>query len=130
MYEDEIDLIKKYSKPILRICIFFEVLCYAYGEEVEYLCLRELGALNIKIIQNGHLLYDLLGDFFAYGCHRWKVSKLFALTSLAESYEGIEIIKHSILPHYSVQFHPEVLLKGEKTHKILTNFLNIMKNSK
>ncbi len=125
-YLDEINLINNFKKPILGICMGFEVICYAYGESIEYLGFKELCALKITLVKEDQLLKGLSPNFYAYECHRWKVSSLNYLESLAESREGIEIVKHPFLPHYGVQFHPEVLLKGEYCEKILLNFFELI----
>ena len=127
-YIFELNLIKKFHKPILGICMGFEVLCYSYDENIEYLGFKELGAIKINVVKYDAIIRDMDIDFFAYECHRWKVSKLKNLTCLAESHEGIEIVKHSVLPHYGVQFHPEVLLKDGNNSDIIKNFQNIVKD--
>lgn len=126
-YGEEINIIKNFLKPLLGICMGFEVLCYTYGEKIEYLGFRELGALRIEIIKNDSILHKLNPDSFVYECHRWKVSQLSFLNVLAKSSYGVEIVKHPKLPHYGVQFHPEVLLKDQNAQQILINFLEIVR---
>lgn len=129
-YLDEIKLIKEFKKPILGICMGFEVLCYAFQENIEYLGFKEIGLLKIEFLEMDPILNNLPSDFYGYEVHRWGVKEVKNLKPIAKSEIGIEIVKHKSLPYYGIQFHPEVQIKGENSEVIFENFVEIINNIK
>lgn len=120
-YSKEIYLIRNFKKPILGICLGFELIAYAYGEKLEILKKRMKGIRSIRKIANSPILSGL-NKFKVYENHRWSVKKLKFLRSIAKSKSEVEILKHPKKKIYGAQFHPEMVIDN-KGYKILENFL-------
>jgi anthranilate/para-aminobenzoate synthase component II len=107
-YEDQIDFILSSNKPILGICMGFEVIARAYNSKVlemkDYITgFRKLTATKTSA-QRGdrHNLRQ-------YENHKWFVSSVSSkhFEVLAYSGSGIEMIKHKTKKITATQFHPE-----------------------
>lgn len=107
-YEDEIAYVERSQKPILGICMGFEIICYAHGSSL-------IGQNNlIEGYQNINLLSAPAGTsqqrtLQQFESHNWHIeavsSKHFKV--LADSDGGIEVIKHHTRQIWASQFHPE-----------------------
>jgi len=129
-YSKELNLIKNCQKPILGICLGFELINFAFGEELKMLKHKEKGIVSIKLISEDEIFKSLPKEFNVYETHRWVVTKNKKLNCLAKSKDGIEAVKHPGKQIYGVQFHPEVFIRKGHAEKIFRNFLNIGKSSK
>jgi len=126
IYSLEIELIKKSDKPILGICLGFELICYAFDEMLEFYKKRLEGNFEVDIILEDKLLEGISSPLTVYGAHKWTISKTNFLKVLATSNSGIEILKHPEKLIYGLQFHPEA--KKYKQQKIIDNFVGIVEN--
>lgn len=123
-YQDEIDFILNCKKPILGICMGFEIICRAYGSKVEEMPKEVKGPAYLKVTRSGRKFLDHK-KIHQYEAHKWRVKKApKGFKTLAKSPTGIEIIKHKNRPIMATQFHPE--LGG--TFKV-AQFINILKKS-
>jgi GMP synthase (glutamine-hydrolysing) len=122
-YSRELDLIKKSKKPILGICLGFELINFAFGEELKSLEQKEKGVVTIKLVSKDRIFESLPKEFKVYEAHRWVVTQNKSLKSLAKSKDGIEAVKHPKKEIYGVQFHPEVFVDKGYAEKIFRNFL-------
>jgi len=129
-YAKELNLIKKCQTPILGICLGFELINYAFGEELKELKKKEKGIVTIQQKTKNKLFKTLPTKFKVYEAHRWIVPKNKFLIPLAQSKDGIEAIKHPTKEIYDVQFHPEIFVNKGHSKKILNNFLKIVKSDK
>lgn len=127
IYSKELKLIKTFKKPILGICLGFELIAFAFNEELKMMTYNETGILPIKLIGKNKLFDKFPKEFDVYEAHRWIVKKTKYLKQLAKSKDGIEAIKHPEKEIYGVQFHPEVLIKKSHAKRIFKNFLEIVK---
>lgn len=107
-YEDEMDFILRTKKPVLGICMGFEVIAKAYGAKVENMGFMQRGLTKFGTTRTGRNLIgkDWLQQF---EFHRWNVQNISSreFQVLAESSTGVEIIKHKQRPLLATQFHPE-----------------------
>jgi anthranilate/para-aminobenzoate synthase component II len=107
-YEDQINYILSSQKPILGICMGFEVIARAYGSKVIEMKDYITGFRRVVSTKRGIESFNkkLLTQ---YENHIWHVpqvpSKYFEV--LADSATGVEIIKHKTRPIFATQFHPE-----------------------
>ncbi|MBI2285400.1 gamma-glutamyl-gamma-aminobutyrate hydrolase family protein [Candidatus Saccharibacteria bacterium] len=107
-YEDELSFVKSCDKPILGICMGFEVICRAYGSKVEEMSKEVRGPAHLKVTRNGRKLLDHK-KIHQYEAHKWRVKKTpKGFKALAKSSTGVEIIKHKKKPILATQFHPEL----------------------
>jgi GMP synthase-like glutamine amidotransferase len=119
-YESQINYILSAKKPILGICMGFEVIARAYGSAVIEMHDYITGFRRLNSTKKGSQAFNkkILAQ---YENHIWHVPDVSSrhFEVLAESASGIEIIRHKTRPIFATQFHPE---KGGTLK--LTRFLN------
>ncbi len=104
----EIKLIKNSDRPIIGICLGFELICHSFGSRMEREDEREKGIFEIETTEESPIFAGKkkLKVFMA---HKWHVKEVGAnLIVLAKSPKGIDVIKHKDKPIYGFQFHPEI----------------------
>jgi GMP synthase-like glutamine amidotransferase len=107
-YEDQINYVLSSKKPILGICMGFEIIARAYGSGVFEMPDYITGFKKLKTTNKGR---DTLkkSTLVQYENHTWCVplvsTKQFNI--LAESSTGIEMIRHKKRQILATQFHPE-----------------------
>lgn len=107
-YEDEIDYVQRCKKPLLGICMGFEIICYTYGSSLVKQDRLLQGYMNINLsgLPAGTSQPKTLRQFESHNWHIENVSpKNFKV--LADSTSGVEIIKHRNKKIWASQFHPE-----------------------
>lgn len=108
-YEDEMEFVLRTEKPVLGICMGFEIIAKAYGAQINEMPNLVQGFMPISPTGHGRewLEQSSLSQFES---HNWHVpgvsSKHFDI--LAESSTGIEMIRHKKRNILATQFHPEV----------------------
>jgi anthranilate/para-aminobenzoate synthase component II len=107
-YEDEMNFVLDCDKPLVGICMGFEVISAAFGSGVEHVGRLVSGFRNHQTTSSGHKHLDHK-KLRQYEHHRFAVgnvsSKHFEV--LADSTTGIELIKHKSRQIVASQFHPE-----------------------
>lgn len=107
-YSRELDLIRTTSKPIIGVCLGFELIAVAFGAILQYLSDKDKGLREIQALVSD--LIFIRQNFTVYENHQFAVqSVLSPLVALAASTHGLEIIRHESKLIYGFQFHPEVL---------------------
>jgi GMP synthase (glutamine-hydrolysing) len=112
------------KKPLLGICYGHQMIAYVWGGKVEKGGSAEYGMGEITVDEEDALFMGLPKKFRAWVSHFDEVKQLppaFVVLAHSETCK-IEAMKHSSLPIFSVQFHPEVW-HTENGEKILKNFL-------
>jgi len=113
--------------PILGICYGLQALVYCTGGQVLVADHREFGRAHLHI-RTGDNLFRGVKD----GSEVW-MSHGDLPVAVTDDYEviadtssaPIAAIRHKVLPHYGVQFHPEVV-HTEYGHCMIENFLRII----
>ena len=107
-YEDEMRLVRTCQKPIIGICMGFEVICRAFGERVEEMADLVQGMTRLQVTPAGAALFRR-PHIRQLEAHRWRVRSVDAdeFEVLAQSSTGVEIIRHRRRPIVATQFHPE-----------------------
>lgn len=119
-YTKEIALIKNTKTPLLGICLWCQLIAYAFDSE-----LQEMSEKLIKEIEIKNQLDKK--NYKVFEAHKYAVTKLWSeLKSVAKSKYGYEIIRHITRPIRWFQFHPEVDLKHTQGKKILQEVLAIV----
>lgn len=107
-YEDEMKFVLDCDKPLVGICMGFEVISAAYGSDVEHVGRLVSGFRRHKTSVHGrkHFAHPKLRQ---YEHHRYAIPKISAkhFEVLADSNTGIEMIKHKTRKIIASQFHPE-----------------------
>ncbi|HEX5394831.1 MAG TPA: gamma-glutamyl-gamma-aminobutyrate hydrolase family protein [Candidatus Saccharimonadales bacterium] len=107
-YEDELEFVKNCDKPLLGICMGFEIICRAYGSEVNEMPDVLKGPAKLKVTRKGKKYFGTAA-ISQYEAHKWSVKKTpKGFKKLAKSSSGVEVIKHKKRPIIATQFHPEM----------------------
>ena len=108
-YQEEMEFIKNTEKAVIGICLGCEMVCKAFGGELQFMLQQEKGEKLFEIIDpvvKEELHESDIKCYEAHSVRMTKVPEIFNI--LVISNHGPEIIKHQTLPIIGVQFHPEV----------------------
>jgi GMP synthase-like glutamine amidotransferase len=125
-YEHEMQFIRKTDKPIVGICMGFEVISAAYGAKITKMPKGVNGFTILKTTLKGmkKLKTRKLRQFEA---HDWRVktvpTKHFDV--LAKSKTGVEILRHKNRPIIATQFHPEITGGTIKVNNLISSVIKI-----
>jgi anthranilate/para-aminobenzoate synthase component II len=119
-YDDEMSFIMDCDKPIVGICMGFEVIARTFGSKVNEMQKLIHGYKKLNTTGHGQQAFER-ENLRQYEAHKWNVQDIDSrqFEVLADSPSGIEIIKHKYRPIIATQFHPE---KGGtlKLHQLLS----------
>lgn len=107
-YQDQMEFVRRTDKPVLGICMGFEVVARAFGAPVRQMKKGLVhGYFKLDTTPQGRLALgrDRLVQFKAHSWHVPAAPNNFDV--LAVSPDGLEIIRHRWRPILAVQFHPE-----------------------
>jgi GMP synthase (glutamine-hydrolysing) len=124
LFKKEIELIKNITKPILGVCLGFELIADTFGAKLKYRTEKVHGLFEVEKIQEDPV-FDDKKFFKVYEAHKYYVDSLenTKLIPLAKSKWGIEIFKHETRLIYGFQFHPEDLLENNDGVKLFKNWI-------
>jgi GMP synthase-like glutamine amidotransferase len=108
-YEDEINFIHSTDKPIVGICMGFEIIAAAYGAKVTEMPEGIDRFTTLKTTLKGRRRIGKK-KLWQFEGHDWRVKSVPRqhFNVLAKSKTGIEIISHKTRPIIATQFHPEM----------------------
>ncbi len=107
-YQDQIDFVKGVDKPILGICMGFEIICHAFGGSVVEMDSVIEGMKPISTTSRGGKLLKTK-KLHQQKAHKWHVEETpEGFEEIAKSDSGVELIMHQEKPILASQFHPEV----------------------
>lgn len=116
------------KKPILGVCLGMQALAEFFSDSIYNLSKVYHGVQeNIKLLNKSELFVGLEGVQAVGLYHSWAVrlESNSCFKPLAISNDSILMaMKHSDLPIYGIQFHPESILT-KNGRKILNNFLEL-----
>lgn len=132
MYEQEIELIRRSSLPILGICHGHQLIAYAFGSAIESYDRYVMGFQEVEILEPNELFnsWERGSSIFVREAHRDYVASLpkgFELLATSPTCR-IEAMKHRSRPIYGIQFHAEWCVDestGERHvdgYKVIRNF--------
>lgn len=127
LYSSELDLIKTTNKPVLGICLGFELICYAFDEKLVFNKEKTKGKFQVVKNSQDKIFSKINFPITVYESHKWAVLKTSKLKNLAKSKTNVEIIKHPSKLIYGFQFHPETIT--ERQQQLIKNFLKLAKSS-
>jgi len=122
----EIDAMKDHGGPALGVCFGHQLLGHAFGSRVVRAANPAKGYRDAEVLRRDTLFRGLPHSIGVYESHREEVESLPAgFAHLARSSTAeICAMKHSGLPIYGVQFHPErYSLEKPDGEAILANFV-------
>jgi GMP synthase-like glutamine amidotransferase len=124
-YAREIDVVLHAEKPILGICLGFELIAAAYGGTLFKMGEKRRGEIEISLVQ-GDPLTAGIDSLRVHEAHCWVVTDAGTkLKVLGRSQDGIEIIRHATKPIFGFQFHPEFTAR-DATTRLLDRLLWII----
>ncbi len=127
-FKQEIDLIKTTNTPLLGVCLGFELIANSYGASLLQRSTKEKGILKINLLTQD-AIFDNMNSVNVFESHRWVVSNTVdVLIPLADSKDGIEVVKHKNKLIYGFQFHPEMFPNQTQGDEIFANFIKIVQN--
>jgi GMP synthase-like glutamine amidotransferase len=113
VYRRELELIRTTSRPVIGVCLGFELIVLAFGGQLKLLRHAVHDAVTVTFAHQGPLTGHRL-EYEVFENHRRAVKELpRELRALARSHYGVEVIKHEKRPVYGFQFHPEMSAAGE-----------------
>ena len=127
-YRKQLELIRTTTKPIIGICLGFELIIRAFGGRLNRLDRKAHGLRNITVATD----YSFFGGpvLKVWEAHKWAATftpeSVFEI--VASSQYGSEIIKHRSKPIYACQFHPEVdspLNDGSQVLRTILEMINL-----
>lgn len=114
-WKKELSFIRKCKKPMIGICLGFELIAHAYGSRLKRMKKKEKGTIRITMGAK---------KFHVFENHRWIVEKTETeLRSIAHSIDGIEAIRHRKKKIYGFQFHPEMFIRKTDGKRLFTQVM-------
>jgi GMP synthase-like glutamine amidotransferase len=107
-YDNQMEFVLKTKKPLLGICMGFEVIAMAFGAKAENVGAYYESFRPLHLLESGAKLFGQK-ELSQFEAHHMGIRHItHPLAALAYSANGIEIIKHKTRPIIASQFHPEV----------------------
>jgi carbamoyl-phosphate synthase small subunit len=108
-YEDEMKFVLKTDKPVVGICMGFEIISAAYGAKITKMPKGVKGFANLKPTLKGRKVLKAR-KIKQFEAHDWRVKTIPRkhFDVLAKSKTGVEILRHKNRPIIATQFHPEI----------------------
>ncbi len=106
-YEDQMEFILRTKKPIMGICMGFEVIAKAFGRDVTFMGDLVEGQTDVKLSSKGEKLIGV-SSANQFESHSWQVTEAPKdFDTLGDSPLGVQIMKHRTRKILATQFHPE-----------------------
>lgn len=117
--------------PVLGICLGHQIIANHFGGKVEPGEYGGFADIDVEILEQKEIFEGLDNTLSVWASHKDQVTKLpdDFLTTAKSNICKIEAMKHSSLPIYGVQWHPEVS-HTESGLDIFKNFLSIASSHK
>ncbi len=129
-YPDIRHFVERYYRelPILGICLGFQLLCDYFGAEIYHIDRPLHGdSASLTISAPSDPIFSSVTQGCSVGLyHSWgaKLTADLPLISLATDSRGVVMaMKHSELPIYGMQFHPESIISGDDGKQMLHNWV-------
>jgi GMP synthase-like glutamine amidotransferase len=126
LYAQELEIIRKSNRPILGVCLGFELIAHAFGGKLNHIGKSVHGLRELNFEANSSLMSNFnVTTFQVFESHKWAVESVpDILEVLASSSDGIEIVQHVLKPIIGFQFHPEVNKKYSLGDEIFKFFFD------
>lgn len=120
----------KFTKPLLGVCLGHQAIAESFGYKLKNLpCVFHGVSTRMKIIDPDDPLYKHLPHDFTVGrYHSWTVESLDDRELVATAYSDdgeIMSFRHTSLPLFGVQYHPESVL-SDYGEEIISNWFSTL----
>jgi len=109
--------LKTIQHPVLGICAGMQIMVRVWGGRI--VRGEEIGMTDIRVVEQDEL-FEGREQFSAFELHNYSPIPPDSFRELAASSQYPQVIRHRILPHYGVLFHPEV-----RNEWVVERFLNL-----
>lgn len=128
-YKHEIQLLQSTTKPVIGICLGFELIALAYGENISRSTERVEGVIDISVSP------EFLGSenkttYNVFEAHRWIMASASRLEVIGTSVHGVEVVRHPNKLIIGFQFHPEVTIPANEGAALFQKTLRYILNTK
>ena len=123
------ELIKQFvkSKPILGICLGCQALGEYFGAELFNMKTVKHGLQTpISIVDNSYLYKGVASEIEVGRYHSWALNLKDTESLIATAFDADKVLmsfRHSSLPIYGIQFHPESIMTPEGK-SLIENWMN------
>jgi len=115
-FGNEINLIKEAKKPLIGICLGFQLIAFAFGLSLKKKVEKIEGFKQIRFVKKN--IYLPVQKYTVYEGHSWVVEEIKdPLIGYAKSTDGWEVLKHKNKQLFGLQFHPEMANKEHQDGK-------------
>jgi GMP synthase (glutamine-hydrolysing) len=124
---NSLEYVRKYSKPILGICLGHHIVAYVFGGTLSR-SNPEFGEVIVYVDDEDDILRGMGPQFIAWESHNVEVAREppeFKVLAHSDTVR-VQAMKHISRPIYTVQFHPEVE-HTENGIQVFKNFVEICK---
>jgi GMP synthase-like glutamine amidotransferase len=123
-FERMVQYLANHKKPTIGICLGAEAIAAYYGSNLTENFVRRVGNVRIHLTEPLAKQLGLGESILAYEFHKWFIPEVsLPLQNLATSKDGVEILRHTSLPMWGMQFHPEVRRKDNAGHLVFEHAL-------
>lgn len=120
----EIELVMSVAKPILGAGSGFEIICYAFGAQLQDIAEQVEAATKVTPTDAGAKIFQGTDPIKLTESTRWNVDELpRELQVLARSDSGIEAVKHKLRPIYGLQLLPKDFAYPSDGNMVFKNIL-------
>jgi GMP synthase-like glutamine amidotransferase len=113
-----------FAKPAIGICLGAEALAVHFGGRLVPMPVRRVGNIPIYFSEAFNAELGIGNEAKVYEFHRWLIDGVSSpLESLATSKDGVELFRHTKLPLWGMQFHPEIKRLNNSGHLIFRHAL-------
>lgn len=108
-FYSQVEMIREIEKPMLGICFGHQLIAMTFNAQVEMADQEHKGYYMVRKLEDDELFKGLGDRFLVMQSHKeWVLEVPYDFVKLADSPNcQVEVMKHTILPKYGVQFHPE-----------------------
>lgn len=122
-FEKELEFIMRHSKSLIGICFGSELITEAFGGTLKHLSEPHKGIREIELLDPE--LLDGKSSIQAYENHQWIIDRVPAeFEVIARSADGPEMIRHTSLPIWGIQCHPENYVDKTDGDELFLRLLN------
>ncbi len=127
----ELELIRSANRPLLGICLGFELVCSAYGGrpgELAGMSAKAAGASVVTPTADGARIFQGTDPIRVGETYRWIVDEVPRdLVVLARSDSGVEAVRHKTSPTYGLQLFPEDFTYTSDGKLVFCNILELFR---